>query len=517
MLLAFDAYSHGGDDGPSSLEQEFSKLSHIHLPVNFSTHHGLILGYKFGEHEHEEHHEEEEPEVEAANLNFHPVFFGGYDKIQRLVCLEESREQKIEVCPENVPHLLLENKKWDLGLGGEMDMHLPIPNVGVGAGITYIRGKNYVSVKVLNNRNEKRPKLNFPTHQSEFKNWRVGDQLTFMSKGSVILNVFIGIEPFFHMGPELIHTGVHRISAKKTSDDTLQVEFGVVKSNSLGLEGNAIVLNSEFNRSSGKSSSVIYEFHLNDEKDYPAIAALFKGRLDLTNKLMMNSGGEILLKTNLKNKGTSFSGSLGLPIVYFNGISRGTYHSNGEIEEHEEDEIHHHQVFSSIKSKEHFTRGVLSKHLWENQSLITTVVRDEHESKESILSTVMNWSFSKDRVKSTLFDKKMAKLARQTGLMEFTSVKLPAGTEGYVKVDVSINLAGKHIMSLLTSEQKLVLESFQKKNDYKGLNRSLLRYMHLLFSNQIGLLNKKALPEIEIRIEGQTLKKSLVRFQLSKI
>lgn len=510
LLLSLNTYSHGGDDGPSSLEQEFAKLSHIHLPVNYSTHHGLALGYKFGAHE-DEASEEAEAGDEAPDLNLHPVFFGGYDKIRRLICLDESREQRIELCDENVPHLLLENKKWDLGLGGEVDLHLPIPYVGVGGGITYLKGKNYVSFKVLNNRNEKRSRLNFPTSKSEFENWRVGDQLTFMSKGSVILNVFIGIEPFFHMGPEFIHTGIHRVSAKKTADEILQVEFTVVKSNSVGFEGNAIVLNSEFSKSSGRSNSVTYEFHLNDENDYEGIRALFSGRLNVTNKLMLNSDGEIILKTNFKNKGRSFSGSLGLPVVYFNGVSKGTYHSNGEVEEYEEDEIHHHQVYSSIKAKEHFTRGVLSKHSWESQSLISTIVRDEHESNGSILSTVKNWSFSRDRVRSAQFARKMDKLARLTGLKDFKAVKLPKGTEGYVKVDVSINLSGDHILAILSKQEKLVLESFQKKKDYMGLNKSLLNFMHQIFKSREEIFYKAKFPVVEIRLEGQNLKKTLVR------
>ena len=313
------------------------------------------------------------------------------------------------------------------------------------------------------------------------------------------------------MGPEFIHTGIHRISAKKTADEILQVEFTLVKSNALGFEGNAIVLNSEFSESSGRTNAVMYEFHLDDEKDFEGLAALFAGRLNVTNKLMLNSDGEILLKTNLKNRGRSLSGSFGLPVVYFNGGSKGTYHSNGEVEEYEEDEIHHQQVYSSIKSKEHFTRGVLSKHSWESRSLISTIVRDEHESKESILSTFMNWSFSKDRVRSAQFDNKMAKLARLTGLKDFTAVKLPKGTEGYVKVDVSINLSAVHILAILSKEQKHALEFLQQKNDYMGLNNSLLRFMHRIFKSREDIFNKAKFPVVEIRLDGQNLKKTIVR------
>lgn len=121
LLLGLKAHSHGGDDDPSSLEQEFAKLSHIHLPANYSTHHELELGYIFGCHADEA---GEEAEEEAPDLNLHPVLFAGYDKIRRLVCLEKSNDQKIELCPENAPHLLLENIKWDLGLGGTLQAKL---------------------------------------------------------------------------------------------------------------------------------------------------------------------------------------------------------------------------------------------------------------------------------------------------------------------------------------------------------------------------------------------------------
>jgi hypothetical protein len=385
LFTSLSAHAHGGDDGPSTLEQEFAKLSHIHLPMNNSTHHGLLWGYEIGAHEEEADHHEE---PKGIDVNLHPVLFGGYDKIRRYVCLESNQNQEIETCPESAPHLLVENKKWDLGVGGEIDFHLSIPYTGVGGGITYLGGKNYISMRTLQNKNEARAKLNFPTNESEFSNWRVGDQLTYMSKGSVIINAFIGVEPFFHIGPEVIHTGIHRVTAKKTGESTLQIEFANMSSNSLGVEANAIILNAEASKSGGHSNSITYEFNITNVKDFDAVAALFAGRLDLTNKSLSDSNGKVILKNSIQNKGSSLSGNFGFPILFFNGGSKGIYHSNGEIEETEEDEnkveeIHHHQIYSSTRLKEHFTRGAISKHAWENRTLITTIVRDEHHPDES--------------------------------------------------------------------------------------------------------------------------------------
>ena len=513
LFISLCAHAHGGDDGPSTLEQEFAKLSHIHLPMNYSTHHGLIWGYEIGAHDGEEN---DHNESEGIDVNLHPVLFGGFDKIRRYVCLESAQNQAIESCPESAPHLLVENKKWDLGVGGEVDYHLTIPYTGVGGGITYLRGKNYISMRTLNNKNEIRAKLNFPTNETEFSNWRVGDQLTYMSKGSVIINVFIGVEPFFHMGPEVIHTGIHRVTAKKTTESTLQVEFANMSSNSMGVEANAIIMNAEGSKSSGNSNSITYEFNITSAKDFNAIAALFAGRLDVTNKSLSDSNVKVMLKNSIHNKGASISGNFGFPILFFNGGSRGIYHSNGELEETEEDEnkveeIHHHQIYSSTRLKEHFTRGAISKHAWENRTLITTVVRDEHHPDESILSVAMNWSFSRDEVKDGQFKRKLRKLARQTGIDAFNSVRLPWDAQGYLKLDASINLSGGQVLAALSEEEKNSLQAYQSKNDYQGFNKSLLFFMNSKFKAGTLLMNERVQPKIELRIEGENVKKTTIQ------
>lgn len=499
-LISLNVFAHGGDNGPSTLEEEFSKMAHLHLPLNYSTSEGGYLGYEIGKLEDE------------FTIENHPVAFGGMDKISRATCLAESTPTLIEVCPEDASYMLLENKKWDLGLGLESHIHLPIPGVGFGVGLSYIKGKDYYSYRNLENKNEIRKPLSFPTSYAEFKNWRAGDQLFYMAKGSIVLNVFIGFEPFVHLGPLFSHTGVHRISMKKIDEKTLIAEIGTLKSNDLSLEGNAIILGGELSAGKGKASSASYEFNMEDPRVYPVIASFLVGRLDLVNQSVLEDFGSVIFKSDSKNKGRTSSGGISLPILFMNGGYRGTYSSIGTADEFEEGELHKHDVYSSSKVKDHFTRGVLSDHLWVNKTLVSTIVREQAHPDESILSVVLNWSYSRDHFRHSEFQRKIKKAAKSTGIRSLEFLKLPKEAKGYVKLNVSVNLAAEHVLKVLSKKQKTELENLQKKNDYAGLNKKLLKFMNQFFKDDRDLSEvfQDKMPSIQIGVEGANLKKSVL-------
>jgi hypothetical protein len=130
---------------------------------------------------------------------------------------------------------------------------------------------------------------------------------------------------------------------------------------------------------------------------------------------------------------------------------------------------------------------------------------------ESILSVAMNWSFSRDEVKDGQFKRKLKKLARQTGIDAFNSIRLPRDAQGYLKIDASINLSGGEVIAALSEEEKKSLESYQSKNDYQGFNKSLLNFMNSKFKAGTLLMNNPNQPKIELRIEGENVKKTTIQ------
>ncbi len=540
LLFSLNAFSHGGDDGPSSLETEFAKLSHIHLPMNYSTHHGMSYGYEIGAKD----HEEVEGEEESMELNIHPVFFGGFDKLERLTCLEKSQTDKIETCSETSSYLLLENKKWDLGLGGELDIHLSIPGLSAGAGISFIKGKNYFSLRTLNSKFEKRSKLQLPTHITAAYNWRIGDQLTYMSKGSIVLSAFVGVEPFFHVGPEFIHTGVHKISVKKITKNIFQVEVALLKLNGLGVEANGIILNAEASKSLGKSKNLVYEFDIYNPNVFLALNALFEGRLDLTHKILLESKGTIVLKNLTASKGLSLSGNVGLSALFFNGGTVGTYSSVSDLEIKEEDEMHIHKLYSVAHVREHFTRGPLSNHLFLNRSLFTSIIKEDHE-EDSILSASYSLSLSKDKLSGNQLREKIKKLLFKLGLKNLPSLDFGHNQKGYLKADVSIGLSGGQVLKLLNlnnlakiktiglsqikgkikkikflrhhlkliEERNFIEETYADKN-YVKLNKHLNTYLNIFFNSEFhtqAFLSYNSPHVAEINLEGEFFKKTKVK------
>jgi len=284
LIFSFNLFAHGGDSGPSTLEQEFSKLAHLHLPINYGTNDGYYSGYEIGNLE------------KGLAVESHPIAFGGIDKIVRATCLEQSTTGLIEICPPEAPYYLLENKKWDLGLGLEAHMHIPFPGVGVGIGFGYLKGTNYYSYRYLKNKNEKRATLNFPLSTEEFKNWRVGDQLFYMTRGTVYFNMYIGYEPFVHLGPQISRTGVHRITMTKVDEKTLIAEIGTIKAKDFSVEVYGLVLGGEFNKGRGKASSHIYQFNMDDVESYSHLANFMSGRLALVNPSVREGAVKVIRK-----------------------------------------------------------------------------------------------------------------------------------------------------------------------------------------------------------------------------
>lgn len=452
LISSIDAFSHGGDDGPSSLEDQFSKTSHLHLPVSYSSMHGLSSGFHIGEshtdelpdHDHEDTHGDET----GLEVNIHPQVAGGFDKITRFINQEESESNSevIEASDPSTPFIQLVNKKWDLGLGLEIETHLPNPLWVAGVGLSYLKGKNYYTKRVLKNRSEKRSSLELPVSSEALSSWRLGDELAYASKGSIIFNIIIGIDPIIHFGPLYSHTGTFRYKVRLEDEETIEVEVTTMTSDSISIEGSAIVLDADAGKTRGISKSIKYDFDLTNPESFKAMDALFRGRLDITNDMLMKSGGSIHLKTDLFNFGTYFTGSFGLPVIYFNGMGRGTYVTSGTIEDDENNKL---EVYSTTSQKENYTKGVASRRKWENQSIVSTVINGE----TSILSSVFSWSYSLDKANDTTLMKKFRKLADVFGIEKLKYLSFPQRDLGYVKADFNMNLSGRDVLDLLHGKE----------------------------------------------------------------
>lgn len=485
LVFCLNSYAHEGEKGPSSLEEEFARSSHLHLPVSYSSTEGLSFGYHVGghahsdehehtvDHEHEEHdhsdhdhadHDHEEADQNEAHdadshgddtgieFNVHPIVYGGFDKIRRIINqeLSSANDLSLELAQEKSPYLLLEGRKWDLGLGLGVDSHLPNPLFGAGISLAKLKGKNYYSIRGLQHKNEIREELELPLDAEKLKSWRTGDQIFYSTKGGVIFSVLAGIDPIVHIGPGYIHSGIYKVKAALKSANVLEIEIQTINTDSIFFEAGAVILNSEANRNKGHARTIVYTFDLTNTNSFKAINYLFNGRLDLTNQEMISSGGAIRARASTLHSSVTFSGSFGLPIVYFNGTGSGVYQNAGQMEEnHGNGEVHKWHIYSSSSIKERFTRGILSQHKWENRSVVSTVLRGDH----SLLSTVFSWSFAKDKMNTRNLQGKLSRLARSFNLPWLKGIQFPKKNMGYLKADFTINMSGKDVLFILNTKQ----------------------------------------------------------------
>jgi len=459
IFISLNVFSHGGDDGPSSLEDEFAKNAHLHLPITFSTLHGLSFGLENPLAPHNEtENEKNEGDHSGFELNFHPIFYGGQDQFIRFISQEQSTHPtlNIESASLDKPFVRIENKKWDLGLGVNLEQHLPLAILSMGIGASYVHGKNYYMIQKLNSRFEKRSPIKIPFSSVELSRWRPGDQLAFAAKSNLIFNAFIGIEPIIHLGPEIAFSGIYRYRIELTDKNILLVQITNMNSTSTGIEGSAFPFFLELGKGRGEISSLTYELNMLKEECFSTLQSIFSGRLDLAHQLALTHPEEIRIKISGKTSSSSLSYGLVLPALFTFGKTHGSYLSTLEIEENEDDHIHREKSFNAILQNEKFTRGFLSNHMWENRTIASTIIQGE----DSKMGSVFTWSLSKDKMTTSFIKKKLRKLSWILGEDFFQKLEFPNKNLEYLKIDLILNFNGKNILDLLNGEKVQKIKSY---------------------------------------------------------
>jgi hypothetical protein len=466
LFISINAHSHVGDyGGSSSLEEQFSKTSDIHLPVIFSSLEGLTFGTQSGKYDQETSQGAQENDEQGANgdktgleFNVHPFIFIGSDKIIRFTSLEESvsNSRVLESPSASSPYIFMQNKKWNFGLGIEGEIHLPNPTFSKGIGIGYIRGKSYYTKQLLSSRHEQRPPLRLPVTRKALLNWRKGDELFYAARGSIIFNIVLGMGPIVQFGPAYAHTGTFRYKIRRKDQNTMEVEVMALESDSFSVGAGAIILDADTGKTRGFSKTIIYDFDLGSDESLKSIEHLLKGRLDLVNESLLYAGGTIQLKTELFNKNVFASASVRVPYFYSNIGNRGTYHNFGTIE----GKNNKANVYSTTEVKENYTKGRLTQRKYENQSVVSTVVTGEN----SILSSVLTWSLSLEKAKAHKLQKRFNKLSKTFNIPKLMNLQFPQEELGFIKANFALNLSGREVLDLLNKRELALIKTSALSN-----------------------------------------------------
>jgi len=513
IFLSLNVFSHGGDDGPSTLEDEFAKNAHLHLPVTFSTLHGLSFGLENPLESHNESENEQGADEHSGfELNFHPVVYGGQDQFIRYISQDQSSAPtlQIESASEEKPFIRIENKKWDLGVGLNLEQHLPLSLLSMGVGASYVRGKNYYMIQKLNSRFEHRSPIRIPINSEEFSHWRPGDQLAFAAKSNLIFNAFIGIEPIIHLGPEISFSGIYRYRIELKDHKTILVQVTDINNTSRGIEASAFPFFLEIGQGRGRINALTYELNMLQKESYLTLKSIFNGRLDLAQKLALTHPEDVKIKISGTTSSSSISYGLVLPALFTLGKTNGRYLTNLDSQEKEEDHVHQEKISNAIIQSEKFTRGFFSNHMWENKTIASTIIQGE----ESAIGSVFTWSLSKDKMKPSFIRKKLQKISWILDRDIAQRLKLPTNNLGYLKIDLVLNFNGNNILNLLNSDKvekirSLALELLEQDFSRLG-HRSFCRikkYQHCLNSYSTHIFDKtRKITEFKNKINSYYLK-----------
>ncbi len=512
ILLSPLALSNGGG-GKGSMENEFGRTSQMFLPLSYSTTSGLafeLAGIDLAASGGAIETETPADDIDL-DLEFHPEIDVGFSRIKRKVFTTEAQvPEDLVVATASVhgPYVLIESKSWDLGLGLVTEAQLPLPNIGIGIGVSYLTGKNYYSLRSFQGQEERAP-LRLPKSAEALAEWRVGDELSYSSRGGLMFNLILGIDPIAKIGPQYAHTGIHRFRLRREDESTLEIEVATLKTDRISIEGSSVVLDLEAGIERGVSRSVIYEIDLTHPAAFQVIDLVLRGRLDLAGTVAFSSAGRIGLRTNLTQRNASLSGSFGVPFLYFNNRGAGVYRNSGTIigDNGSTD------IFTTTYTRERFTRGAFSKQQWENQSVISTIF----SGPESLIAAAFSWSFSIKKASAELITAKLRQLHWIFGYPALAKLRFSEERLGYMKADFIVNLSGQEIISVLAPATIEALEARALKDleaefgqngheDFcrmRSYTNCLMRYRELVKSKALTL--RLLREDIESAYQSRTL------------
>jgi len=453
VLSSTLAMAHGDHSrGVMALEDQFARLGHMHLPVEISLDGKAHLKIPFIE---EDHHEDEAGHGERFFL--HPLLYTGLIINNYYVSNQTQMSPVIELANQDQEYVKISTFKWDLGLGTELETHVSdLLNVGIG--VSFVKGKNYYSERILLSKNEKRQKLKLPTTIDKFNHWRIGDKLVFSNRSLLIFNLGVSIS-VLNISPYYGISGQYVFKYKKIDDKNLRVDITNLKSKSLGLEVSIPLVKTELEKytSYGKGFSFIID--MTTEEGINAFRSLQMGDLRYAQKLT-NMLPFMIANQDMNSEGNTKQWKISVPfLMTWRKMQTNDYTLTEEehvIEEHKE------TMYISTLSKDFLKAGLILNNKNDQKTIQSVIIEhneDDHdhdtdhdhkaEEEGSIYATNLIWSYEKEWANNKELTKKLAVYSKESGIDELVNIKFPEGKLGYTRIDLIINITGDILLKLL--------------------------------------------------------------------
>lgn len=473
ILCSEFAFAHGDHSrGVQALEDQFSALGHMHLPVEFGLNgetHLNIPGLKDDAHDVDH----------GVEYVIHPLVYFGLNIDNQLINNALSNSSNLEIFNINDSYTKITTQKWDLGLGSELEAILP--NFTAGIGLSFIKGENYYSERILNSKTENRKKLKLPKTTEIFNSWRINEKMVYGSRSIVIFNLGIGYGPL-QVSPYVGIQGQFVFKYKKINDQFLSVEVTNLASKSLGFEGTLVLARTEIEKYTSKGKGFNFLIDMTAPEGVEAFQQILVGNFINAQNLEINNQPYLQAINTFRSIGSTNQIQFSIPFLFT--IRKMNTKDFTETNSHLISEDEKENIYISSLSNEFKRTGLLTKNKLDQkiiQSIIVTHDEDhddhdhDHEHKalspheHSILAGNMIWSFEKEKTSKSEVLAKLNQYYAETGLEKLKEIDLPITELGQTRIDFTINLTGDALIQLLD-------EQFLKELEEEALSTLVLDF-----------------------------------------
>ena len=377
--------------------------------------------------------------------HFMPMISFGGDKLKKVIKLGH------ELCDETGcgdAYKIARSSHLDMG-AGVMLMGLMPSHWFVHAGVMpMIGGDHYTEVHVNSYEKTKRKVgLKIPSSLSELDDWKIGDTLSYGTRGGVMGSAGVGFTIFSQASAMYMYQNIKRVKYQKVGSSLLKLDIARDHKNAEGfLAGTPLTFAmAHVLQQKQKINSMIFDF------SQPSAIEKFRdflsGKLDVRTAQSLRAGIHAMHTGKNKTRGSMANAIAGVPFLYQIERDIMSSHTKSHTEDFLPQSHSKGLSYTAMNASSKNTRGILSHHKRDHM-MFMAMLTDLLDSGNHYMGS-FKWFYENDKVSANSLKDKIYKISDFYGLMLPSLDHLYFQERAYVRAEIDIDFNNHTLDTIL--------------------------------------------------------------------
>ena len=432
--------------------------------------------------------------TEQFNVKLLPIGFGNYSVFTKVINLKPTAlnnyqtkyhhaprscgptilEQDLVATPLTADRLeyghydngfkVIRSMKYHIGMGvGSTISHGDLSWLGVSFGVSAVKSGEVVFTRYVapnkNNsilKNYKKIRKKIPFKAAEFSHWNLGESVSYLTEGGVLLKAGVGFKPLFGIGTKYLLSGGWKYYIKKVTCDSIILKVLKTKVRTGSAHSGTLFVTLTASQMKNMGNGFKYSINLSNEVAVKAYEEALTGKMDLLQELAADPLEQSVTRVEsvkVSTQGRRKKLSLGIPYLFLRKQSARLYqYQDIEFYKNQTEKISHYGIY--LRDKKSTT---ITKHK-NRQVVFYGGIAELKDNANNMLtndySGVFGFSYENDWGKAWKLNSAINEINVDSGLNNYTKARLPQGIVGktklgYIEVNTKVKFPKKYLDSLM--------------------------------------------------------------------